>query len=168
MVHHRVSSGAQHPVVIQAQPQSHTNGAFSLCECHKCAFIEFNKDFVLFSKHCKSNKPEQTRGQQPLPHSTAGQSASCSPFLVVCMHSLTLGRENRCHGLPFTVRGLAASLSLCNKHSCRSRSSSSSEGSNKQLMNKRTIRVVPASETKKVGTAIISLFRRKEEGSVLF
>ena len=68
------------------------------------------------------------RGQVP----RGAQSASCSPSSVAHMHSLTLGRENHCHGLPFTVRGPAASFSLCNKHSCTMRSCSSSDGRNKQ------------------------------------
>ena len=49
----------------------------------------------------------------------------------------------------FTVQGPATSLSLCDKHSCKRQSSSSSEGRNRQLFIKRVLRVAPASETNK-------------------
>ena len=134
--------------VSQAQPPlTYTcpnNGACcSLCECHKCTFFESNKGFVLFSKHHESIKSgresvavpsRHARGRQPLPHSTGGQSTDCSSLSVARMRSLTVGRENCCHRLPLTVQGPAASLSLCNTHSCSRGSSSSAEGRNKQLV----------------------------------
>ena len=138
--------------VSQAQPPSHTN-APKMVPGHCVNVINVHSLNSIKISFCSQNIANQI---------------SCSPFSVARMCSLTLGRENRCHGLPFTVRGPAASFSVCNKHSCTRRSCSSSEGRNKQLVEQERYDLFPLRKRTKVGTAVISLFRRKVEGSVLY
>ncbi|MEQ2195379.1 hypothetical protein XENOCAPTIV_011938, partial [Xenoophorus captivus] len=120
--------------------------------CSKCLYVcskRFNKDSFFYRKKSKSNgcrrQPNEVaplshvgRGQHRSANSAAGQSPSCTSPYVGRMRTPTLGGEDRCYGLPFTVSPETTPLSWCGKYGSNGPSSKGSERGNKYTVGKRS------------------------------